>query len=291
MFDGDDPVAEPVQWPQPGALWSLWEMLRPYAFAFTYIVEKLGDFRKIDPRPEALEAARRRLTDGDKRTGMALDELLALYTVIIPEWAKGDDNPIPLKSSLAQLKHIDEMCRRGYRESQLFDEIEQLNRRFREDLQGLKFYFVRDDLVSYYVESKPFGDEVFQSFWSANDDLVEAGKCLALGRSTACVMHLMRAAEVALKALAKACGVGVQNDWGSYLREINKALTAKLQASGKRSPEEQFYSEAATIFERLKVAWRNPSMHVEKSYTEERAKEIYAATRAFMQHLAPKISE
>lgn len=136
-----------------------------------------------------------------------------------------------------------------------------------------------------------FGDDVFRSFASANDDIAEAGKCLALNRGTACVMHLNRAQEVALKALAKAAGVGQQSDWGAYIREIEKELRARLASAGKRTADEQFYSEAVTEFDHVRRAWRNPTMHPEKSYSTERAEEIFAAVRSFMRHLATRISE
>ncbi|QGZ94003.1 hypothetical protein [Terricaulis silvestris] len=264
-------------------------MLRPYASAFADLINVLADFRKIDPRPETIESAKRRLTHGNPNSGLPLHALLDAQTAIIPIWIEAGG--IPLKSTAAQLHHIEKLQEHGYKESQLFDEVEQLNRRIREDLQGHRFLHVRDDLAPYFDAKYPFGEEVFQSFWSASDDISEASKCLALGRSTACVMHLMRASEVGLKALAKACGVGVQNDWGSYLREIDKALTASMKAAGKKTPDEVFYSESAVKFDRFKVALRNPSMHVDKSYTEERAREIFDATKALMQHLATRISE
>jgi hypothetical protein len=104
-------------------------------------------------------------------------------------------------------------------------------------------------------------------------------------------MHLMRAAETGLAALAKAINVGKQNDWGSYLREIEKELARRAKTSGARSSDEQFYSEAATSFDHLKRAWRNPTMHVDRSYSPDRAEEIFQAMGSFMRHLATKISE
>jgi hypothetical protein len=155
-----------------------------------------------------------------------------------------------------------------------------------------KVIVVSDARAKYFPESgNIFGDDVFNSFPSANDDIAEAGIRLALERGTACVMHLMRAAEVGLTALGKATNVGKQNDWGSYLREIEKELTRRAKSSGARSLDEQFYSEAAASFDHLKRAWRNPTMHVDRSYTVERAEEIFLAVKSFMAHLATRLSE
>jgi choline kinase len=59
----------------------------------------------------------------------------------------------------------------------------------------------------------------------------------------------------------------------------------------KRTQDEQFYSEAAFSFDIVKRAWRNPTMHVDKSYSAERAEEILTALKSFMVHLSTKIHE
>lgn len=170
--------------------------------------------------------------------------------------------------------------------------ISDLTTRLRDELKGRLVFTIAARRAEYLERSPPlFGDEVFNAFPSANDDIAEAGACLALGRSTACVMHLMRAAEVGLSTLANTLGVGKKNDWGSYLREIEKELVTRAKTSGARSPDEQFYSEAATSFDHLKRAWRNPTMHVDRSYSVDRAEEIFQAVGSFMRHLAAQISE
>jgi hypothetical protein len=118
---------------------------------------------------------------------------------------------------------------------------------------------------AFYEQPKLFGDKVFEVFSSANDDIAEAGTCLALERGTACVMHLLRTVEVGLAALAKQLGVHKQNDWGAYLREIGNELKVRMETAGARSADEQFYAEAAAEIDHMRRAWRNPTFHVEKT--------------------------
>jgi hypothetical protein len=151
------------------------------------------------------------------------------------------------------------------------------------------FLYVPADRAEFYETPQAFGAEVFQSFPSANDDIAEACTCLALDRGTACVMHLSRVAEVGLRALAAEMKIPTQNDWGRYLAEINDELAKRYKTSGARSADEQFYAEAALIFDQMRRAWRNPSMHVDRSYSSERAKEILESVRSFMKHLATRI--
>ncbi len=133
--------------------------------------------------------------------------------------------------------------------------------------------------------------KVSVQFSSAGEDIAEAGKCLACGRSTACVMHLSRVLEVGLTTLANEVGVLRQNDWGGYLRGIDEELQRRFTTSGARTPDEQFYAECYAMFDSVRRAWRNPTMHVEKTYTSERAEEILVAVRSFMRHLSTKLQE
>lgn len=158
-------------------------------------------------------------------------------------------------------------------------------------LNHRKFFEPEPQYARYFENPKLFGDQVFAAFPSATDDIAEAGTCLALERATACVMHLMRASEVALKALANSVGAGRQSDWGGYIREIYKELEKQVKAAGAATSDHQFYAEAAAQIDNVKRARRNPSMHVDKSYSQPRAEEILLATKSLMSHLATKISE
>jgi hypothetical protein len=158
-------------------------------------------------------------------------------------------------------------------------------------LNNRKFFEPEPNFAVYFENPKLFGEEVFNAFPSATDDITEAGTCLALERSTACVMHLMRATEAGLRALATKVGVLNQSDWGAYIREIYKELEKQVKAAGGQSLDHQFYAEAAAQIDNVKRAWRNPTMHVDKSYSQPRAEEILLATKSLMSHLAARISE
>jgi hypothetical protein len=159
------------------------------------------------------------------------------------------------------------------------------------ELKDRKFFAPVSKNLGYFEQPKLFGDDVFDKFPSARNDISEAGTCLALDRGTACVMHLMRVYEVGLKALAAVLSVTPQSNWFASLQKIDEALDARLKASGKRDPDEQFYAEARIAFDGVRRAWRNPTMHIENSYSPERAEEILNSTRTLMRHLATRLSE
>lgn len=176
----------------------------------------------------------------------------------------------------------------------LLREVRAIDGRLRDELEETHLFVVSADNAKYLDDSKPlFGDDVSAKFPSASYDIEEAGKCLALRRSTACVMHLMRALEVGLAVMGKPLNVETADkNWHTILDQIEKAIKAINSSSGPTWKEDQaFYSGAASHFRLLKDGLRNHAMHVREKYTEEQAEEIYRSARAFMRHLAAKLSE
>lgn len=128
-----------------------------------------------------------------------------------------------------------------------------------------------------------FGDKVEFILSPASEDISEAGKCLALGRYTATVFHLMRAMEIAVKSLGVKLNVTVIDkdnidlEWGKILAN----LSTPIQAMPK-GEEKEAWSAAQSFLVYVKIAWRNPTMHPKQTYTEEEAKSIFSAVRAFI---------
>jgi len=174
---------------------------------------------------------------------------------------------------------------------EIADEMNAVVKGFGDELEERKLFVMTPQYASYLEAGAPlFGENVFESFPAANNDITNAGKCLALGCGTACVMHLMRVLEAGLRGIAKPLGIENKNDWGTYLREIDAALKRREKASGKRTPDEHFYADACAHFGNLRVAYRNRTMHVGDEYSTDRAEEILIATRAFMRHLATRFA-
>jgi hypothetical protein len=105
-------------------------------------------------------------------------------------------------------------------------------------------------------------------------------------------MHLCRIVEVGLEALAvNRLNLPKRPNWGQQLNEIERELTARYKTSGVRTPDGLFLSEAAAQIGHIKTAWRNPTMHVDRRYTNEQAGEIFAAVKCFMKLLATRVKE
>jgi hypothetical protein len=146
----------------------------------------------------------------------------------------------------------------------------------------------------FYGRGHSFGVGVEISFPSASYDIAEAGNCYALGRNTACVMHLMRVLEKGLRALAAEVGLPFKTEaWGRVIGQIEDKLT-ELRQPNNKSPKKanlHFYSECAVEFANFKDAWRNCAAHESTQFDEHEARSIMEHVKAFMQKVSVRLSE
>jgi hypothetical protein len=203
---------------------------------------------------------------------------------------------LELRFSLRQIGRVEAMCREPDQLTEgIVQEIDILVQRIHDELETVCLLMVPPDRVNLWEQVEPpFGPEVDAKFPSAADDISEAGKCLALGRATACVSHLMRVLEIGLRSLSAVMGLPMANpNWATQLDQIEKAIRGMGAAT--HGPdwkvEQQFRSEAAAHFRLLKDAWRNHAMHSHARYDVRQAMEIWQSVQAFMRHLATRLSE
>jgi hypothetical protein len=173
----------------------------------------------------------------------------------------------------------------------LISGLEYLLRTFRDEIDARPLFAMSPTNADLYDQPQPlFGAHVEDGFPSSAEDIAEAGKCLAVGRWTGAVMHLMRALEPPLAALATHVGIPSGVNWNKSLNEIEHKLRT-VTKHGQGEKEEQWAAETASHFRAIKNAWRNHAMHGRSFYDEERATEIYEAARALMRHVSGRLRE
>ncbi|WP_299620514.1 hypothetical protein [Pelagibius sp.] len=167
--------------------------------------------------------------------------------------------------------------------------------RMRDELELTPCFVLESSRGRFYEPEEPlFGNAVASFYPSAYQEIEEAGKCLALGRSTACVFHLMRTMEVGVRAVANGLRIPdptkpAEKNWGAIIRKIHEAIVARQR--WRRKADKAFYEEAVASLDAVKNPWRNATMHVEKTYTEEEAENIFYIVRGFMMKIASRIDE
>jgi len=178
----------------------------------------------------------------------------------------------------------------------------EIRSRLADELSLRTVLVLQADRQRYFKPSEPlFGPDFATGFPTQGvHELDEAAKCLALDRPTAAVFHLMRVMEVGIRSVARCLGIpdplreGDRN-WGAMLRVIKVDLDARVGASHTktwaRKDDKEFFEVAYASLDAVRVAWRNPTMHVENRYTDDEAEHIFVAVRGFMKKLASRCDE
>lgn len=142
-----------------------------------------------------------------------------------------------------------------------------------------------------------FDEDASDRFPTAFRELDEAAECFLFERNTGAVFHLMRATEVALKEISKALGIPdptkpAERNWGRFLKTIRE----KIESNDKEKPEgwseqKPFFEEIQGDLVSVKNAWRDNTMHIEHTYDDRRAINIFRATLELFRHLATQLRE
>ncbi len=142
-----------------------------------------------------------------------------------------------------------------------------------------------------------FGAGTLCAFPSADYDLTESLKCAAVKRPTASVFHLMRVAELVAESMAVSLGhvkdpaqsntLGI----GAYVKHVKSVIGGGTTAASHWPASKSWYVETHASFEAIKDAWRNGTMHLEKTYTEGQAEGIRAVVKAILSKASERLDE
>lgn len=177
----------------------------------------------------------------------------------------------------------------------LEENLEMVRRTVHAELKGIIFLRINKSDQEYYQKESLFGDDVSANFPDAKYDVGEAGKCFALNRSTACVLHLMRVLELGLNSLANQFQVPFLHvNWNQVIEQIEskiKAIDKDPNRPATWKDDRKFYSEAANQFRYFKDSWRNYAMHIHDKYTPEEALIVFTSVKVFMEQIAKRLKQ
>ena len=147
--------------------------------------------------------------------------------------------------------------------------------------------FIRVDKQQFYSSKPLFKPFITDIYPVLTYDVVEAGNCLALDRATACVFHLMRVVEFGVQELGDKLGVPLAKEivWQTIMNQVNKKIGEMPDKPPHKKRTKEVYSDVAGHLYNVKVAWRNPVMHPNKTYTAEEAEHLFLSVGRFMEAL------
>jgi hypothetical protein len=266
----------------PGRLWSLYEMLSPYAFAFLRLGQDLSEFEttlaftdQADPNDPSRE-----LTSDERAHAIDLASRI-IYACT--------DLDMPVSLGL-----VEDM---GVNLPKTRRELTLIMKAIHRELNNKKFLFIPSEKAKYYdILLQPSIAKVFPT---AAKELVSAGNCFACSLYTACVFHSMRAAEIGMRALGKKLDVSFPDkplelaEWQNILDQCESKIgdMKNLRPKMHKDEELHFYSQAAVQFRYFKDAWRVRVAHARETYEERPALSVFNHTREFFETLSIRLKE
>lgn len=284
------PGESDFRWPQPGELWSLWDIMRDFsAHELRHALQSLAQIvgfseNEGEKQDWGLEISESLRSDGPR---LMTKMLKAVETL-----------PIPItKFAIAEI--IEAFERPGTTYDEIKRRSAEINNTLRRELVGIQFY-VPDSRFARLLDKneKLFDDAIFEAFSEAVEDMEEAGKCLAFSRYAAGVFHMMRAAESAMFKLASRLQVekidfkDEPRTWGKLLEVTDKKIE-KLKSGALKSKYRKAHLALASLnhIYRVDVSHGNSGLRPKRTYTAEQAEECFHATAGAMRQVAEVLAQ
>lgn len=189
-------------------------------------------------------------------------------------------------------------------------ETKEIEGAIRSDLLKVVWMHIPLDKAEYHEEARKnrklpslLNERATRRFPKANKEITKAANCYATGSNTACVFHLMRAAEHGMRALAAELNVSFVRSpqtpielrtWGEVITGITSAINAKPNAKTPIEAKKlELYNKAANQLQIFKDAWRDVVMHnrERKDYLEGETKDLMNSVCTFIEELAERFKE
>jgi hypothetical protein len=272
----------------PGRLWSLWDMLKFNARSFYSAVSTMR-------RAHALmdKESDKKKTEISAKERRSAPKVLARLETACAELG----TPVT-KMAVSELIEAIKSRKRRLTHEEFSSILKEVDGTLRRELSLVNLFVLDGKAQEYFAPKGPlFGTGFESSFPSAAYELDEAGKCLALGRPTASVFHLMRIMETGIKAVARCLGMPdptrpAERNWGLILKNIKGEIDARnAQQQWVNQLDREFFESSYASLDAVRVAWRNTTMHVENKYSPDEAEHVFAAVRGFMKQLVSRCDE
>jgi hypothetical protein len=147
-------------------------------------------------------------------------------------------------------------------------------------------------VAAFYEHPQLFGMEVGRRFPSAKFDIREAGSCFALGRNTACVFHLARAAQVTVRCLCRHLGcASYVESLPAMIDQAESFLQDRIECEQVDEHRLEYNVVALAALRAFREALENSYPGPAGAYDEPRARQAMETGRSLMQHLALQLCE
>lgn len=259
---------------------SIWEILRFHAYKFVAITNSLSKLKGVSDASVSTKV-------GVVADNSPMPQFQVDFSVAVLHSMRAECEGSLLHISVDQIDRMTGFLRSRPVSWREYVELQSdLTRRIEDELKRGTFYQIRPEKVQFYESTDLLGEAVTDRFPGIDHDFKEAFRCYACERYDACCYHLMLAMERVLHMLASSIGVTYAPNWDAYLKPINAWLKNVDRSKPDQRKKEAFLGEAAALLVAVKIAWRNPGLHVGSRYGETQTREMLDSVNAFVKSLA-----
>jgi hypothetical protein len=166
------------------------------------------------------------------------------------------------------------------------------------EIKNKLFVFVPSHRRKFMSPRNFMSEATKKAFPEARKEMMEAGRCHAVGVYTAAVFHCTRAVEIGLRVMGTALGVTFpipleQVEQDNIISQIESKIRAikDQPKSATKDADLNFYSQAAMQFRYFKDGWRVRVAHARASYDEPQALGVIEHAASFLDALATRLKE
>lgn len=252
-------------------------MLKAYGNVYFFAGQFLGESPEVIFVWELMHSDRKVIEANDHAYKKALMAL---------KFARELCRKLPLGTLIDEIERVIAEHKDATLADRLRQDLKRLAERFHDELKQRKFLYVAPEFADFYGKKALFGTAVSIKFKAATYDIENAGNCLALGQGTACVFHLMRGMEVAVRKLARRPHMRITITPKTTWRQITGAMDKKIadmpDDSFRQKKRKENWEAARANLHHVGSVWRNSTMHPAKTYTPSQARDVLDACRVFM---------
>lgn len=168
------------------------------------------------------------------------------------------------------------------------------------DLATREFIYIPAVNAAYIRLEHSVDSSILAAFPSASLDAEQAQRALGFDMPNAACFHSCRILEVAIASLERFLGLTGpkkpgEKTWGALLGAIDKENESRKGSANfpnwKGSAEWQFIRTVHADIHAVMIAWRNPTMHVERNYTFREAETVFESIKLAMSSIAAHLDE
>lgn len=174
----------------------------------------------------------------------------------------------------------------------IYNEGKELRRIVEDSLVDKLFMYIPVSSADLYKNDFPYGTEITDAEPKTGYHIAEAAKCLALDRSTACVMHLCVSVEISVRYLQSKAKFTTVFDSDAGGAIVDKAIKEIVPWPNdeKKKQHNQILGDLQGFFR----GTRNLAMHgLQKAekFTETEAKSLFVSTESLLDHLVQLVKD